>query len=148
MSQLICVCPWTIFVSHECLCARVVCVWQKKKKKKAGPCQCGTSPKCLVVNCWGLAFGKQPNKRTLPVGQSKSAKQLNSAPRVDLNMAQTSPGGGGGAHTHTHLVHKMQITTLGTSCLPVKNTTLSAPLMTHTHTGTCMRRGEESQFDR
>lgn len=36
-----------------------------------------------------------------------------------------------GVHIHTTV---MQITTHGTSCLPVKSTTLSALSMTHTHT--------------
>lgn len=52
-----------------------VCVLCAQNGKKAHLCQCGTSPECLVVNCWGLVFGKQPNKLTLPVGQSESAKQ-------------------------------------------------------------------------
>lgn len=83
------------------------------------------------------------------MGQSKSSKQRSPGGskystdysgwwRRDIN---TSPA---------HLPHtQMQISTLGTSCLPVKNTTPSALSMTHTHTGACaMRKGEESDFDR
>lgn len=43
--------------------------------KMANPCQYGTSPECPMVNCCRLVFGKQPNQPTLPVGQSKTAKQ-------------------------------------------------------------------------
>lgn len=63
----------TLSVWETCICTERLCVllWQIKKnlKKKARPCQYGTFPDCLVVNCWGLVFDKQPNKRTLPVGQ-------------------------------------------------------------------------------
>lgn len=68
VSVYVCVCVWDLHTlcTYECLGAPCV--------KMACPCQYGTSPECRVVNCWGLVFGKQPNKLTLPLGQSKSAK--------------------------------------------------------------------------
>lgn len=75
MQQLYCVyvCVYVLYI-YICVIWVSVCVCLLNGKK-AHPCQYGTSPECLVVNCWGLVFGKQPNKLTLPVGQSKPAKQ-------------------------------------------------------------------------
>lgn len=65
-------CCWSVCVYTH---IRIISSVFAQNGKKSHPCQYGTSPACLVVNCWGLVFGKQPNKPTLPVGQSKSATQ-------------------------------------------------------------------------
>lgn len=108
----------------ECLC---VAEWHKKKSHR---CHYGTFPKCLVVNCCGLVFGKQPNKLTLPVGQWRSAKQH--------SLGGPTQGTEGyrwqRRRMHTPCINGIQITTLMSSCSAVKITILST--LTHTHTQT------------
>lgn len=113
----------------ECLCVSCGRMALKKKRKKGHRCQYGTFPKWLVVNCCGLVFGKQPNKLTLPVGQWRSA-------------TQHSPGGpthGTDGYRwqrrmHTDRINEIQITTLMSSCSPVRSTILSTLNHTHSHT--------------
>ena len=136
-----------------CVCVRILCVYRymsgclSVRKKSCRPCQYGASPEGPLVNCWGLVFGKQPNKLTIPMGQSKSAKRQKGKERkkekaswADRNRAQMSPEWWRRERTHLHNANYNTGDFLFTC--------QKSNMHMHIHARTCTSRWEESQFDR